>query len=282
MLGAVAMLDGLVRIGLVGLCTVVVGVAAGQDTSVPRRPDVEMPAPPETQAPPPTAAARYGWGTPVAADDFTGTALDRSSWLVYDGEGHAGQGRRSPKAVTVGGGRLTITGTADGTTGGMAWLDGEQKEGRWEARVRMSRGCACYHPVLLLWPLGGGGGVAPEGGGGEVDYTETIDDGRRRGTRFFLHYGPEDSPRTISGSVRADLTRWHTFAVEWTPRSMSGFIDGRRWFHTNERRALPPGSMGQTIQLDWFPQDTGRTAKGIDRRAPATLDVDWIRMYRPS
>ncbi|TDD73321.1 glycoside hydrolase family 16 protein [Actinomadura rubrisoli] len=141
------------------------------------------------------AARGAGWGRPVASDDFDGKTIDRKNWAVYDGPGHAGKGRRIRSAVSVRGGVLTITGRRDGTTGGVAWMRGAQKHGRWEARVRMSRGCACYHPVLLLWPIHGGGGVSPDGGGGEIDYTETIDDGRRRHTAFYLHYGP----RTANG-----------------------------------------------------------------------------------
>ncbi|MFG1999352.1 glycoside hydrolase family 16 protein [Spirillospora sp. NPDC048911] len=273
------MLNGIARFGVVGVCVLAVGAAAVQDSDVPKPREAEVTAPPE-RGPVPSAAAKFGWGAPVAADEFAGTTLDPRGWLVYDGAGHAGKGRRSPKAVSVRDGVLTITGSPDGTTGGIAWRRGTRKFGRWEARVRSSRSCACYHPVLLLWPVGGGGGVAPKGGGGEIDYMETLDDGRRRSTGFFLHYGPEDGERRIAGRVRADLTRWHTFAVEWTPRSMSGFIDGRRWFSTADRKALPPGPMGQTIQLDWFPEDTRRTAGGIDRRTAATLEVDWIRMYR--
>ncbi|GAA2574361.1 glycoside hydrolase family 16 protein [Actinomadura fulvescens] len=272
------MVNGFARFGVVAVCALAVG-AAGQDSGIPKPRNVEISTPSE-RPPVPSAAVRYGWGKPVVADEFRGKKLDRRGWKVYDGRGHAGKGRRSPKAVTVRNGVLTITGTANGTTGGIAWRRGAQKYGRWEARVRSSRGCACYHPVLLLWPVGGGGGVAPKGGGGEVDYMEILDDGRRRSTGFYLHYGPEKKSRKLSGRVRADLTRWHTFAVEWTPRSMSAFIDGRRWFTTTNRKALPPGPMGQTIQLDWFPQDSRRTARGIDRRSRATLQVDWIRMYR--
>ncbi|MQY03054.1 glycoside hydrolase family 16 protein [Actinomadura macrotermitis] len=228
-----------------------------------------------------TAAARFGWGRPVAAEDFRGRSLDPRDWDVYDGPGHAGKGRRSPRAVSVREGVMTITGRRNGTTGGVAWRRGAQKYGRWEARIRMSRGCACYHPVLLLWPTRGGGGVTPRGENGEIDYVETADDGRRAATSFFLHAGTARNERVRDTRVPADLTRWHAFAVSWTPQGVSGYLDGRRWFHTGDRRMLPAGEMGQTIQLDWFPGERGRTARGVDRDAPATLQIDWIRMYAP-
>ncbi|MBO2455313.1 glycoside hydrolase family 16 protein [Actinomadura barringtoniae] len=257
---------------------VAIGVLVAQDDEAPAGQGKPLPVPSGVG---PSAAAEYGWGRPVLSDEFSGSAVDTRAWAVYDSEGHAGNGRRSPAAVTVRDGLLTITGRRDGTTGGMAWKQGERKYGRWEARIRVSRACACYHPVLLLWPTGGGSGVAPKGGGGEIDYTETIDDGRRGSTHFFLHYGPENQDHQIEAKVRTDMTRWHTFAVDWTPRSISGYIDGRRWFYTADKRAQPPGPMGQTVQLDWFPEDTGRTARGVSRSAPASLQVDWIRMYAP-
>jgi licheninase len=235
-----------------------------------------------------TAAQRYGWGRPVAHDEFNGR-LDRKAWELYDGEGHAGNGRRSPDAVTVQNGALRITGRPDGTTGGLGWRDGDQKYGRWEARVRMNRACACYNANMLLWPVNGGGGTAPEGGGGEIDYMETYgDNGLRKGANFFLHFdqkkgseqkGREGNSGRIDGRANVDLTKWHTFAIEWTPKEINGYVDGRRHFHTTRQDVQPPRAMGQAIQLDWMPELKKLTARGIDKNRNATLEIDWIRMY---
>ncbi|SFN80888.1 glycoside hydrolase family 16 protein [Actinomadura madurae] len=237
-----------------------------------------------------TAAQRHGWGRPVAADEFD--RLDKKAWEVYNGRGHAGKGRRSPSAVTVRDGVLRITGKPDGTTGGLGWRKGEQKTGRWEARVKLNRSCACYNANMLLWPVNGGGGTAPKGGGGEVDYMETYEDnGLRKGAFFFLHFdqregseqkGREGNSGRISDHMKVDLTTWHTFAVEWTEKGISGYVDGRRWFHTSRRDVLPPGPMGQAIQLDWMPHLKKLTAPSIDLKRKnrlAVLEVDWIRMY---
>jgi hypothetical protein len=231
----------------------------------------------ESQSRQPTAARRYHWGRAKAGDDFRGKRLNRRNWAVYEGDQPQ---RRRASQVTVGGGRLRITGRPGGLTGGVAWMKGAQKRGRWEARVRLNRSCACYNANLLLWPIHGGGGSSPDGGGGEIDYMETYgDNGLRKGTNFFLHYGPEHNAKRLNAHVKVDLTKWHAFAVEWNARGITGFVDGRRWFHTSNRRALPPGPMGQAIQLDWFPQL--RSARGVNKRKPAILEVDWIRMYRP-
>jgi hypothetical protein len=206
-----------------------------------------------------TAAALHAWGTPSATDEFdTGTG----QWGVYDGEGHAGNGRRSPQAVSVAGGILTITGDSAGTTGGMAWRGG-QKYGRWEARVRAPAADPSYHAVLLLWPDAENW---PEGG--EIDFMEIADPARRE-VDAFIHYGADNSQ--VHGQVEVDATQWHNWAVEWTAESITTFVDGREWYRTTDTAVLPPGPMHLCVQLDWFP-------KGGSVRE-STLQVDWVRRY---
>ena len=207
-----------------------------------------------------TAADRYGWGTPVRSDDFSGPL---HGWRLYDGAGHNGVGRRSPQNVTVANGVATLLGDVAGTTGGMAW-GGGQRYGRWEARVRASVADPAYHAVLLLWPDQGAWPTA-----GEIDFAE-MQDPNRRSTGFYLHHGPRNEQ--ISGQVAVDATQWHTWAVEWTPSSVTGFVDGRPWFRTTDVDALPPGPMHLCLQLDWFP-----AAEGPVRRS--ALQVDWVRQY---
>ena len=224
----------------------------------------ESPAPrPSTgvSAGPGTAAARYGWDDLVARDDFSGSEL-HPSWGAYDSAGNSGEGVRSPRQISLRNGVLRMTGTPDGTTAGMAWRH-PQKYGRWETRARFPAGCGCYHPVLILWPADD-----PWPAGGEIDYAEVFD-GPRQELNFFLHYGADN--RQLHATRQVDMTRWHNFAVEWTPDHVTGYLDGEPYFHTNRRDVLPPGRMNQTIQLDWFP---GPTAGG------ASLEVDWVAMYR--
>jgi hypothetical protein len=208
-----------------------------------------------------TAAGRYGWTRLVARDDFTGSSLD-PSWGPYDSPGNAGKGFRSPRQIALDGGILRITGTPDGTTAGMAWSH-PQRYGRWEIRARFPTGCECYHPVLLLWPVSYAWPA-----GGEVDYAEVLD-GKRQKLNFFLHHGAEN--RQDWAGLPVDMTRWHNFAVEWTPDHVVGFIDGQPFFHNTAREAQPPGPMNQTVQLDWFPDGTG---------AGAVLEVDWATIYQ--
>ena len=116
--------------------------------------------------------------------------------------------------------------------------------------------------MLILWP-----DDHPWPEGGEIDYAEVFD-ARRARLHFFLHYGPDNEQ--IGASKPVDTTRWHAYAVEWTPTRITGYVDGERFFRTTRRSAFPPGRMEPTIQLDWFPDGSGGTA---------SLQVDWAVIY---
>ena len=210
-----------------------------------------------------SAAALHDWGEPTRVDEFDGTALGEE-WGVYDGPGHAGNGRRTPDAVSVGGGLLTITGNPKGDTAGMEW-GGGQRYGRWEGRVRAPASDPTYNALLLLWPDAEDFPV-----GGEIDFMEMMDHTRQK-TQVFLHYGK--SNKTVSGSVVADATQWHNWAVEWTPTRIATYLDGKEWWRTERTEIFPPRPMHLCIQLDWFPGD------GDDPVRTSTMQVDWVKQY---
>ena len=244
---------------VVGLLPTLLGAVAGA-APVPRA----TPCPPDRPAGDATSAAvLHGWGAPARVDEFDGTALGRT-WEVYDGPGHAGKGRRTPKAVHVRDGIMTITGDARGATAGMAWGSG-QRYGRWEGRVRAPASDESYNALMLLWPDAENFPV-----GGEIDFMEMMDHTRQE-THVFLHYGKKN--RQLSGKVRADATQWHNWAVEWTPTHVATFLDGEQWWRTERADTFPPGPMHLCIQLDWFP------GSGRGSVQPSTMQVDWVRQY---
>jgi hypothetical protein len=210
-----------------------------------------------------SAAALQNWGEPTRVEEFDGTRLG-PAWGVYDGPGHAGKGRRTPEAVGVRNGILTITGDPKGNTAGMEW-GGGQRYGRWEGRVKAPASDPSYNALLLLWPDAENFPV-----GGEIDFMEMMDHTRQK-THVFLHYGK--SNRTISGSVVADATQWHNWAVEWTPTHIATYLDGKQWWRTERTETFPPGPMHLCIQLDWFPKE----ARG--RVQASTMEVDWVKQY---
>jgi Glycosyl hydrolases family 16 len=210
-----------------------------------------------------SAAVLHGWGTPARVEEFDGPKLG-PAWGVYNGPGHGGNGRRTPKAVGLRDGIMTITGDARGDTAGMEWGQG-QRYGRWEGRVKAPASDPSYNALLLLWPDAENFPV-----GGEIDFMEMMDHTRQK-TNVFLHYGRHNDQ--VSGSVRADATQWHNWAVEWTPTHIAKFLDGKEWWRTERTAIFPPGKMHLCVQLDWFPGD----ARG--RVRPSTMQVDWVKQY---
>ena len=213
---------------------------------------------------PTTAADRHGWGEPTQASDFQdGLPAD---WHPYGPEvGHDRKGVRTPAAVTVADGAVTITGTAEGTTGAMSWHPG-QRYGRWEACVRMDRGPDALHGVLILWPVAED---SPEGG--EIDWMEIVG-GDRQETTVNIHHGPPD--RSFGGAVDHDATQWTAWAVEWTPEHIATYRNGEQWYTTTRSELFPPRPMNMTMQLDWFPPDGG----GPAARGSA-MQMDWARQW---
>ncbi|TWF77315.1 glycosyl hydrolase family 16 [Pseudonocardia hierapolitana] len=203
-----------------------------------------------------SAAAAKGW-TRAGGDEFNGGLSPL--WSPYDSEGHAGNGRRTPDAVSVENGMLVIRGDSEGNTGGMSWKE-DQRFGRWEMRARFPKGDDQYHPVLILWRESGGKE------NGEIDFAETTS--ASPDVSFFLHYGSEQeyAKKTL------DITQWHNYAVEWVDGRVTGYIDGEKWFESTDEKTLPPGKMHATIQLDYFPE--GGSPK------PTEMHVDYMRIYR--
>jgi hypothetical protein len=210
-----------------------------------------------------TAASVFNWGAVTAGDEFNYTgAPDSNKWSVYNSAGHAGNGLRSPSQASVNGSVFNIDGTADGTTAGMSAKFANQKYGRWESRIKAS-GDNEYHMVSILWPDSGNWPCD-----GEIDYAETTGDFSEVG--FFHHFSCTNQQTQAHKTL--DVTQWHNYAVDWSPTAVVGYVDGVEWFRDSTN--LPPGSMHQTLQLDWFPDST---ADGT-----GNMQVDWVRVYAAS
>lgn len=209
---------------------------------------------------PATAAETLGWGTPNRADEFDSPS-SLAGWKLYNGPGHAGNGRRTAAAAAVANGVLTITGDAQGNSAGMAWNPG-QMYGRWEVCIKSPPASPNYHSVVLLWPDAEDWPV-----GGEVDFMEIVDPARRD-VDIYLHYGPDD--RRDRGNIAIDATQWHSWAVEWTPDRIVAYVDGAQWWETTDTAHFPPRPMHLCIQLDNFGGDISQGGQQI---------VDWARQY---
>jgi beta-glucanase (GH16 family) len=214
------------------------------------------------------AAVRNGW-TLVDHDEFDGDELDEDLWSPYRGATTDDVGRHDPDNISVSDGTLKLT-SRELTSAGMSW-DRGQRYGRWEVRVRSQAGNG-YGPVLLLWP---DAEEWPEGG--EIDFME-IPKGARTKAHFTLHWGEDDEQD--GKSVEGDFTQWHTFAVEWTPGHVVGYLDGVETYRNDDSDAIPPRSMHLAVQQDigpygndWIPARDDTTPE------ECTLELDWVRIY---
>jgi beta-glucanase (GH16 family) len=214
------------------------------------------------------AAVRNNW-TLIDHDEFDGDELDKTLWSPYRGRTTDDVGQHDPDNLSVSGGSLKLT-SRGLTSAGMAWDKG-QKHGRWEVRVRSQAGNG-YGPVLLLWP---DAEDWPEGG--EIDFME-IPKGDRTKAHFNLHWGEDDEQD--GKSVEGDFTQWHTFAVEWTPDHVVGYVDGVQTYRNDDSDAIPPRSMHLAVQQDigpygndWIPAPDDTTPE------ECTLELDWVRIY---
>jgi beta-glucanase (GH16 family) len=216
------------------------------------------------------AAARFGWPL-VLADEFDGTALNPATWQPYSGGSAGAQGQRRAENLVVSDGTLKVT-SRGLASAGMGWQPG-QTFGRWEVRARTEAG-AGYRPAILLWP-----DAEDWPAGGEIDFLDTPDPDRAE-TNFVVHYGPQNFQDGIT--VGGDFTDWHTYAVEWAPDHVAGFVDGQEVFRTTDPQKIPKGPMRLTIQQDIGPTEDGWTPD-LDASTPTEvrMEVDWVRIYAP-
>lgn len=218
------------------------------------------------------AAKLLNWGSVIDGDEFNYTGAPVSTkWSMYDGPGHDGNGTRDPEAFNVANGILTCTGTANGSTGGMAFKR-DERYCRIEWRIRTSsvnpRGSGRrYHPVLIMWPTSD---QWPQGG--EFDFAEyDCDSGLYEA---FLHIPGNDGSAQEYVKRQFDISQWHNVAFEWSSSGIKGWLNGQQVFSFPGFKQ-PPGPMHPTFQMDNFFGSSGME--------PARFEAMWCRIYnRPT
>lgn len=208
----------------------------------------------------------------VQSDDFNGTAVDTSKWSIYGPwiPGHAGNGIRDGRAISVGNGLLTITAQMiNGTlvSGGMS-NKLNQTYGKFEFRVRTDADPSqATSGAVLTWPESGRWPID-----GENDIYETGVEADRNPVSSYVHYG-SDNKQYWFKHAGVDGTQWHTFAMEWTPTSIRIYRDGVLAWTVSDAAAIPDVAHHLSIQLDAF--KTSMSGK-------VRLQVDWVKIYKRS
>lgn len=253
-------------------------------------------------------ARAQGWRL-VWADEFDGargSAVDAKKWT--EEVGGAGWGNRELQFYTAGAknarldgrGFLVITaaeerlpesfkcwyGPCRYTSARLITKDKfSQAYGRFEARLRVPSGQGLWP---AFWLLGEDITSAGWPACGEIDVMEHI--GREPSTVHGTIHGPGYSGASGVGAAytlpggRRFADDFHTFAVEWEPREIRWYVDGRR-YHTLTPDRLPAGAkwvfdhpffilLNVAVGGQW-PGDPDRTT-----RFPQTMTVDYVRAYR--
>ena len=247
-----------------------------------------------------------GW-TLTWRDEFDGPAgasFDRAKWVAESGgEGWGNRERQfytaRPENVALDGeGHLVITARAEPDTAAFrCWYGGcrftsarlktaglfEQAYGKFEARMRLPRGQGIWP---AFWMLGADIGNVGWPASGEIAIRENI------GREPAIVHGPVHGPGysgaqsiggadTLAAGALAD--DFHVYGVEWEPRAIRWYRDGREYYRIDPTR-LPAGArwafdhphfllLNLAVGGNW-PGEPDATST-----YPQRLVVDWVRAY---
>lgn len=237
------------------------------------------------------------------ADDFDGTALDRTNWVpqtnfamgspqahtcyaddpanvaVADGALNLTL-RRVPKAVTCDFGGLT--GSTHYVSGGVSsYRLFSQQYGRFEARIKNT---ATTEPGLQeafwLWPDDRYPSNAVWPAAGEIDIAETYSAYPYHAIPY-LHYsadvyGPWPGVNTAWDCI-AYRGVWNTYTLEWGPDEIRILVNGK---HCLTNTSGDPAFMKPYIMA--LTQGMGAAGNEYDGRAPvpATMSVDYVKVWK--
>ncbi|KAA1428894.1 glycoside hydrolase family 16 protein [Nocardioides antri] len=240
-------------------------------------------------------------------DNFDGTSLNTTKWITQE---TAKTGFRtgstcytaSDKSIKVRRGVLELTArvmpgnfvcaspSGDFTTkytGGMIGTRGKfsQTYGRFEVRAKYPTArTSGVHGGFWMNPLSQTYGAWPASG--EIDVAEWWSSDPSL-VLPSLHYSGRDGRYDSGWSCRvADVSSYHTYAVEWLPTEMRFFIDGqlcfaRSWVPNSPLVAPQPFDHPFSMILNMgVGTPTGSNAITSSTQLPATYTVDHVKAWR--
>lgn len=233
------------------------------------------------------------WGAPVWRTEFD-AASDLSKWNVRDRDDLGllfDTGEVQREAVTVSDGKAKIAATWKATpknegpqgilTHDTGYLDHRkagggfhfsQEFGRWEARVKTPTGLDTRGTLAAFW-------LRADSKPGEIDIMEAWGYGGTMSSTFDT-YVKDSATTTVHSSTNSATvngkpyrktfwrhhehggprpmhTEFHTYALEYTPTYMAGFVDGKQLYRVTP--ASPDPVNGGTLAWLWDPDFFGST-----------------------
>lgn len=248
--------------------------------------------PPEPRALPPPEYVL------VWQDGFDGAGLSAASWTAASGRRR--DALSTPEAVTVSGGVLTVT-TYTGADGvhrtGFLSTEGKfaARYGFFEARIRFQSAPGSWCAFWLNSPTNGNPVGDPGRAGVEIDVVEhrVTDQGGWDALRDMISVafnwdGYADDAKNLSDAFALPDGSgvqgvWHTYAVLWTERGYTFYVDGRPiWAPSN----APLSHRAQEVHLtcevedDAWAGDVPAGGYGPRATSPVRMEVDWVRAWQ--
>ncbi len=215
----------------------------------------------------PSPSAMSGY-TMTFSSNFPGDRLP-TGWTRYRGQPLDDPGAEFATAhVSVSGGVLRINTWRDPAfqnrwvTGGVCQCAMPQTYGAYFVRSRVTGGGASS--VQLLWPASN---TWPP----ELDFNENA--GLINSTSSTIHFGPTN--QVDQRKVFINMTKWHTWGVIWSPKSIKYIVDGVVWGSITTATEIPNIPMRLDLQQQtWCAQD--RLCPSV----PVSMIVNWVAEYQ--
>jgi beta-glucanase (GH16 family) len=244
------------------------------------------------------------WGC-TFDDEFDGTTLNTGKWVVQqtaDGGYHSGLEcfEDSPDNVSVSGGTLQLTAQEEGSsficpgappyatqyTSGMVstYQRFTQSDGLFEVRAKISGATTQgLQSSFWLYPAQPTYGAWPASG--EIDIAELFSQYPTLAIPF-VHYNnsANDAEATNDDCVIGDPSQFHTYAVQWTPQSLTFLYDGQTCLVDHWNPASPlsdPAPFNEPFYIcltQALGIGTNQFLAGTTP-LPATTSVDWVRVW---
>jgi len=215
----------------------------------------------------PASASAFPGYRLTYVNNFNGSKLP-VGWDIFTGvPGGAPGGQFGSAHVVVSGGMLRLNAWRDPkyqnrwVTGGLCQCGLIRKYGAFFVRSRVTGGGA--NEVQLLWP-------ATNTWPPEIDFNEN--GGNLKATSSTVHWGAKNF--AIRRVLQIDMTKWHTWGVVWTPKSIEYVVDGHVWTSITVAAAITRIPMRLDLEQ--------RTICSEHRQcptAPVSMLVDWVSEY---
>ncbi|MDO7850213.1 glycoside hydrolase family 16 protein [Hymenobacter convexus] len=257
--------------------------------------------PSELPAAAPPAKPRYTFTKLVWSDEFNYTGLPDSTKWTYD-VGGSGWGNKEEQYYTrrrlqnarVEGGHLIVEARKEALVAANPYTSarllsrgpgGSQTYGRIEVRAKIPAGRGTW-PAIWMLPDQNTYGNKGWPDNGEIDIMEHVGydpNVIHATTHCKAYYFRINNQKTGITKLPDATTAFHTYAIEWTPETITADIDGELYFATrNERTGWEAWPWDKPFHLllnvavggEWGGQ------KGIDEAAfPQQMVVDYVRFY---